>query len=80
MLLPLMICIDGMKVDNLSGKLHLEPIAFTFSRFCHWIRNQHNAWRTWAYMDEVKEPGLSNGAGAVNLTPKDRLQEYHDIL
>jgi hypothetical protein len=72
--------IDGMKVDNLSGKLKLEPISFTFSRFRHWVHNQDNAWRTWAYMEEVKEPILSNEEDNVTLTAKDRLQEYHDIL
>jgi hypothetical protein len=80
MLWPLMLFIDGMKVDNLSGKLRLEPIIFTFSRFCRWVRNQPNAWMTWAYLDKVNEPINSNVQGAVNLTAKDRLQEYHDIL
>jgi hypothetical protein len=80
MMWPLMMFIDGMKLDNLSGKLCLESITFTFSRFRCWVRNQENAWRTWAYMDEVKEPILSNGTGAINLAPKDWLQEYRDIL
>jgi hypothetical protein len=80
MLWPLIMFIDGMKVDNLSGKLKLEPIAFTFSRFCRWVRNQDNAWRTWAYMEEVKQPLLSTEEDDVTLTAKDKLQEYHDFL
>ncbi len=47
---PLIMFIDGMKVDYMSGKLKLEPISFTFSRFQRWVRHQDNAWRTWAYM------------------------------
>lgn len=80
MLWPLIMFIDGMKVDNIAGKLKLEPITFTFSRFRRWVRNQDNAWRTWAYMEEVKEPLLPNDDNAIGLTAKDRLQEYHDIL
>jgi hypothetical protein len=72
--------IDAMKVDNLSGKLKLEPISFTFSRFHRWVRNQDNTWRTWAYMKEVKQPLLSTDEEEVTLSPKDRLQEYHDIV
>jgi hypothetical protein len=45
---PLIMFIDAMKVDNHAGKLKLEPITFTFSRFKRWVRNQDNAWRTWA--------------------------------
>jgi hypothetical protein len=80
MLWPLIMFIDGMKVGNLSGKLKLEPISFTFSRFRRWVRNQDNAWRTWAYMEEVKEPIVSDEDEEISLTPKERLQEYHDIL
>jgi hypothetical protein len=81
LLWPLIMFIDGMKVDNHSGKLKLEPISFTFSRFCRWIRNQDNAWRTWAYMEEVKQPRMVHDNDDSNdLTAKDRLQEYHDIL
>jgi hypothetical protein len=80
MLWPLTMFIDGMKVDNLSGKLQLEPITFTFSRFCRFVRNQDNAWRMWAYMEEVKEPVSCHGNNEITITPKDRLQEYHDIL
>ena len=80
MLWPLIMFIDGMKVDNLSGKLKLEPISFTFSRFRRWVRNQDNAWRTWAYMEEVKEALLPNEGENVILSAKERLQEYHDIL
>jgi hypothetical protein len=72
--------IDGMKVDNLLGKLKLEPISFTFSRFHRWVRNQNNAWRTWAYMEEVKQPLFSDEDEELSVSPKERLQEYHDIL
>jgi hypothetical protein len=71
--------IDGMKVDNIAGKLKLEPVTFTFSRFKRWVRNQDNAWRTLAYMEDVKQP-LFNEEDAPPITAKDRLQEYHDIL
>jgi hypothetical protein len=78
---PLIMFIDGMKVDNHSGKLKLEPISFTFSRFRRWIRNQDNAWRTWAYMEEVKQPRFSNTEEECgDVTAKERMQEYHDIL
>ena len=78
---PLIMFIDGMKVDNHSGKLKLEPITFTFSRFRRWIRNQDNAWRTWAYMEEVKQPRFSNTEEERgDVTAKERMQEYHDIL
>jgi hypothetical protein len=80
MLWPLIMFIDGMKVDNLSGKLKLEPISFTFSRFHRWVRNQDNAWRTWAYMEEVKQPLISDDDEELSVSPKERLQEYHDIL
>jgi hypothetical protein len=82
MLWPLIMFIDGMKVDNMSGKLKLEPISFTFSRFHRWVRNQDNAWRTWAYMEEVKETLVpaTDDDEEVTLSAKDRLQEYHDIL
>jgi hypothetical protein len=80
MLWPLIMFIDGMKVDNLSGKLKLEPISFTFSRFHRWVRNQDNAWRTWAYMEEVKQPLISDEDEELSVSPKERLQEYHDIL
>jgi hypothetical protein len=76
---PLIMFIDGMKVDNIAGKLKLEPVTFTFSRFKRWVRNQDNAWRTWAYMEDVKEP-LFNEEDTPSITAKDRLQEYHDIL
>jgi hypothetical protein len=73
--------IDGMKVDNHSGKLKLEPISFIFSRFRRWVRNQDNAWRTWAYMEEVKQPRFSNTEEERgDVTAKERMQEYHDIL
>jgi hypothetical protein len=71
--------IDAMKVDNLAGKLKLEPITFTFSRFKCWVRNQDNSWRTWAYMEEVKQLICTSAEVAV-ITPKQHLQEYHDIL
>lgn len=80
MLWPLIMFIDVMKVDNLSGKKLKEPISFTFSRFHRWVRNQDNTWRTWAYMKEVKQPLLSTDEEEVTLSPKDRLQEYHDIV
>jgi hypothetical protein len=76
---PLIMFIDGMKVDNIAGKLKLEPVTFTFSRFKRWVRNQDNAWRTLAYMEDVKQP-LFNEEDAPPITAKDRLQEYHDIL
>jgi hypothetical protein len=77
---PLILFIDAMKVDNLSGKLKLEPITFTFSRFKRYVRNQDNAWRTWAFMEDVKQT-LHTGEGNCHaMTPKERLQEYHDIL
>jgi len=76
---PLILFIDGMKVDNLAGKLRLEPISFTFSRFHRWVRHQDNAWRTWAYIEDVKQP-VANVVDDSAISPKDRLQEYHDIL
>jgi hypothetical protein len=66
--------IDGMKVDNISGKLKLEPITCTFSRFKHWVRNQDNAWQTWASMEDVKQP-LCNEEDNTPITAKDRIQE-----
>jgi len=77
---PLIMFIDGMKVDNHAGKLRLEPITFTFSRFKRWVRNQDNAWRTWAYMEDVKQPLYGPDNEPVAVTPKQRLQEYHDVL
>jgi hypothetical protein len=79
---PLILFIDGMKVDNISGKLKLEPISFTFSRFRRFMRHQDNAWRTWAYMEDVKQPTRTRPIGEEDplLTSKQRLQEYHDIL
>jgi hypothetical protein len=79
---PLIMFIDGMKVDNISGKLKLEPISFTFSRFRRFVRQQDNAWRTWAYMEDVKQPPPTRPIGEEDplLTSKQRLQEYHDIL
>ena len=79
---PLIMFIDGMKVDEMSGKLKLEPISFTFSRFKRFVRHQDNAWRTWAYIEDVKQPPRLRPVGEENamLTSKDRLQEYHDIL
>ena len=53
---PLIMFIDAMKVDNHAGKLRLEHISFTFSRFKCWVHNQDNAWHAWAYMEDVKQP------------------------
>ena len=79
---PLIMFIDGMKVDEMSGKLKLEPISFTFSRFKRFVRHQDNAWRTWCYIEDVKQPPRLRPVGEEDamLTSKDRLQEYHDIL
>jgi hypothetical protein len=76
---PIIMFIDAMKVDNLAGKRRLEPITFTFSRFKRWVRNQENAWRTWGYIEEVKQ-SLCTPDEVCSVTPKQRLQEYHDIL
>jgi hypothetical protein len=64
-----------MKVDNIAGKLKLEPVTFTFSRFKRWVRNQDNAWHTWAYMEDVKE-SLFDEEAAPSIMAKDRLQHY----
>jgi hypothetical protein len=72
---PLIMFIDGMKVDNISGRLKLEPISFAFSRFKQFVRHQDNAWRTWAYMEDVKQPPPSMPVGEEHptLTSKERL-------
>jgi Cobalamin biosynthesis protein CobT (nicotinate-mononucleotide:5, 6-dimethylbenzimidazole phosphoribosyltransferase) len=62
---PIIMFIDAMKVDNLAGKLKLEPITFTFSRFKRWVRNQENAWRTWGYIEEVKQSLCTPGRRSV---------------
>jgi hypothetical protein len=74
---PIIMFIDAMKVDNLAGKLKLEPITLTFSRFKRWVQNQDNAWRTWGYMEKVKQPMFSPGEVPI-ITTKQRLQEYRD--
>jgi hypothetical protein len=71
---PLIMFIDGMKISNM-GTLRLEPITFTFSRFKRHIRNQENAWRTAAFIEEVHQR-----RGEEKISAKDKLQDYHDIL
>jgi hypothetical protein len=71
---PLIMFIDGMKISNL-GSLRLEPVTFTFARFKHHIRNQNNAWRTAAFIEEVHQKRAYN-----DLSAAEKLQDYHDIL
>lgn len=71
---PIIMFIDGMKIANM-GTLRLEPITFTFSRFKRHIRYQGNAWRTAAFIDEVRQLRVED-----KVTAKEKVQDYHDIL
>lgn len=71
--------IDGMKISSHSSSLRLEPVTFSFARFNRHVRNQGNAWRTVAFIDEVNQLKFQRGK-AQRLSTSERVQEYHDIL
>jgi hypothetical protein len=75
---PIIMFIDGMKVSEQST-LRLEPITITFSRFKRSIRNQRNAWRTVAFMEESNDIIFKNGEPH-KLSSTEKIQEYHDVL
>ena len=76
---PIILFIDAMKVDSQGGRLALEPVSFTFSRFHRWLRHQPNAWRTWAYIDQVTDDAHNATDTGMSIGARN-VQEYHDIL
>lgn len=72
---PLAIYNDEINVDN-NGKLKLDPLSVSFLRLRTNVRNQHQAWRTFAMVHNLE----CNAFESKDLDSTQKIQIHHAIL